>query len=139
MRFFYSLIICLSIFTCEDATLMEGIVEDYEKGLKIALKENKKILLVFDWKGNPTGSSLKLLSDKSVKYVLCDYVVIFLYVDGVRPKVEFNKELQKNKYGSSFQPAYYLLNPKGETMIGPQGYCKEKAFIEFLNSYPKND
>jgi len=132
MKLFFLTSIIFIFIQCKNESELIDLNTDYKEGIKLASKEGKKTLLVFDWMGNPTGSSLDLLSNNKVKDALKEFVVIFLYVDKL-PKKEFNRKLQSEKYGTDFQPAYYILDENQKIIKGPLGYCRVYEFLNFIN------
>lgn len=115
------------------------IHEQYSDGISAAKANDTDILLIFDWWGNPTRSTEKFLEHLEVKNEISNYTVIFLRVDDERPYNEssetlgtFNRKLQIEKFGSTTQPTYYIVDHEGHIIRGPLEYCSRADFINFL-------
>lgn len=108
------------------------IFDNYNQGLEFASHKNKKILLAFDFWGNPVGSVDRLIHDKDLASEFSDIVVVHLRVDDPYSGHK-NRVFQKKKFGTSNQPYLYLLNSKGILISDSIGYCRRKEFIFWLN------
>lgn len=109
-----------------------NIYSSLDSALSDSKTNNNKILLVFDFLGNPTVSAQKLLFDKSISSELNSMAVVLLNVDEPGKIGEKNKEIQINRFGTSTQPTFYILDNKGEVLKGPLRYCKKTEFLEFI-------
>jgi hypothetical protein len=106
------------------------IYDDFNIGLAEAQKTKSCILLIFDIWASSNHPTENLLSDESTKLLLNKYIIINLKVDE-----KYNdawKNLQTERFHSNFQPAYYILDHKGNELAGPLGYCRKEEFELFI-------
>lgn len=108
------------------------VYNNYDKGLLNASEQNQRILLVFDFLGNPNNSAKKMIYSQEFEGMLKNTTVIVLNIDEPGKDGELNKDLQKTKYGTDIQPMYYLLNSKGELIKTPLEYCTKEEFRKFI-------
>lgn len=126
----YYIIIVILWLSCSDRKI--EIFDDYSEGIENASEHNQQILLIFDFYGNPTRSVEKKIQNKYIKPLLSSFSVILLKVDDTGDLNNFNSKLQKEKYKTNYQPAYYIID-KTETIIkGPLGYCSSSELQNFL-------
>ena len=121
----------LIVFACNSQPEL-NIYSSLNLALRDSKANNNKILLVFDFLGNPAVSAKTLLFDKSISSELDSLVVVLLNVDAPGKTGEKNKEMQINRFGTSTQPTFYILDSKGKVLKGPIGYCKKTEFLEFI-------
>ncbi len=133
-KIFISILIIIACQSCEVVPKTVKWTDDYYKGLELAKNEDAKILLVFDSWSNPTSSTLKIFESSKVISVLDDYVVILLFVEGKNVKDKSVIKLQREKFNTNFQPVYYVIGSDEKILKGPQGYCKEKEFLDFITN-----
>jgi len=127
------LIYLVLIFLCACGEYQERkVFDNYDDGLNEAKHLNKKILLVFDFLGNPNASAEELIYSKDIASTLDNYVIILLKVDEAGETGKLNRKLQVEKYSSNSQPTYYILSPESKTLKGPLGYCRKEEFLEFI-------
>lgn len=127
---FVGFLVVFLLIGCNDSKIL--IYDDYEKGIENAKNKNQKILLVFDFLGNPNISVKSLLYDKELKNELQDFTVILLNVDEPNNNGKLNKKLQEDTFGTSTQPMYYLLDSNSEILKPPIGYCDMSILKNFL-------
>lgn len=106
------------------------VFDDYQEGIDHAMLNNNQVLLIFDFLGNP-GNSVKE-NIYATQTDLSDLTIILLYVDKPDHAGRSYRKLQQNVFGSNFQPAYYLLDSRGNVMKGPMGYCDKLEFADFI-------
>ena len=125
---------------------------DLEEGLAYARKVGKPVLL--DFTGH-TCANCRLMEQNvwrqpQVKSIIAqNYVLVSLFVDEaqklpatvidpqsgskLRTLGDMFLQLQQNRYGTSAQPYYALLNPAGADLTPARGYTPEPdAFRDFL-------
>ena len=117
---------------CVNNTFQIDILNDYDKALVLASESNKKLLVIFDFLGNPKGANNEMVYDVSIADELGQYVVLVLNVDEPGESGEINMKLQLNKFGTSNQPMYYILDKRGQLLKGPLEYCNKSEFIMFI-------
>ena len=134
--FIYLCIISCLLANCNETGELE-IFNNYEQGLQEA--KRVKILLMFDWWGNPTNSTIRLLEDKDIKKAIREYTLVLLMVDDKQldkntseTKGKLNFEIQRNVYKTKNQPIYFITDGNGTILKGPKGYCKKEEFIDFV-------
>jgi len=130
-RFLILAIVIFIISNCRPCKNIE-LVNSLEEGLILANQEEKPILLIFDFLGNPTLSTEKLLHRKDLCKDLDDYIIVYLNVDESDEKGNVYRRLQIEKFGTNTQPMYYILNHSGKVIKDPLGYCKISEFKEFI-------
>jgi len=108
------------------------VFDNYNDGLLNASEHNQKILLIFDFWGNPTNSVNNNIYNKKFEDELRDLTIILLKVDEPGSAGIINRGLQKDKFGTDTQPTYYLLNSEAKVIKGPIGYCKKSEFEAFI-------
>ena len=75
----------------------------------------------------------KVFPQPAVAGVLKDFIEARLHTDGLGPRYERNKELQKKETGSSATPIYMIVDPKtGEKRRLRAGLMAPDTFIKFL-------
>lgn len=109
-----------------------NIHSSLDSALEDSRKYDRNILLVFDFLGSPTDAVKQLLHDRTVMKKLDNITVVLLNVDEPGDIGNNNRKLQENKYGTSTQPAFYLLDKKGDVIKGPLGYCSKSELLEFI-------
>lgn len=132
MRILGIYLFCVFFFlSCEPQPTV-SVFSSLEEGLKDASLKEQKILLVFDFLGNPKSSEKRLLYEKEVALKLQDFTLVLLNVDEPGEKGEINKKIQRDRFGSKNQPTYYILDSNGTLIKGPLGYSTKSKFIEFI-------
>jgi len=121
----------MQLIACVDHSDL-NIFNSLELAIEDASLKDRKILLVFDFLGNPTNSAKALIYDEEVTSKLNKFTVVLLNVDEPKGKGELNKELQITMFGTSTQPTYYVLDKNGKVIKGPLGYCKKSEFLDFI-------
>ena len=133
MTLLYSFLIIIS---CTQEEIK--IVRSYSVGMSMAKNENKEVLLIFEWWGNPTTTTFEYLENSEVKTNLKNKIIILLMVDEDGESGIINSRIQKESYGSFVQPQYYRLKSDSTIISGPLEYCDINTFIEFLK-YQSSD
>ena len=133
--------------------------DDYETAIMMSRNEGKPIMLDFTGHGcvNCREMESKVLSNDSVSNILReDYIVVSLYVDDRTPlakpyEVEVDgmkmyietvgdqwMYLQNNKFGSSAQPFYVLVDGEGKPLTGHHAHDTDVSkFVKFLENGKK--
>lgn len=128
--------------------------DDYETAIMMSRNEGKPIMLDFTGHGcvNCREMESKVLSNDSVAEILREkYIVVSLYVDDRKPLAEpYEVEvdgskmyietvgdqwmyLQNNKFGSSAQPFYVLVDGNGNPLTGHHAHDTDVSkFVQFL-------
>ena len=119
------------LFACGGQSNLH-IYSSLDSALEDSKKLNKKILLVFDFLGNPTSVVGELLHDKAISEKLNGFTIVLLNIDEPGDVGESNRKLQRRKYGTSTQPTFYILDSDGEIIKGPLGYCSRSELFEFI-------
>lgn len=119
------------LFACGSQPSL-NIHSSLDAALEDSRKYNRRTLLVFDFLGSPTNAAKQLLHDRTVIKKLDDITVVLLNVDEPGGIGKENRELQEKIYGSSTQPAFYLLDSNGDVIKGPLGYCSKSELLEFI-------
>lgn len=127
-----SIFIASTVCGCQDQSA-PSIFSSYEEGKRYAVEKNQNILLIFDSWGNPTLSSEQLLHDYEVIPFLKQYTVILLYVDAEGELGKKNKNFQIERFSTSVQPMYYILDNNGSLLKEPLTYCKKATFLKFID------
>ena len=130
--------------------------DDYETAIMMSRNEGKPIMLDFTGHGcvNCREMESKVLSNDSVAGILRDkYIVVSLYVDDRKPlatpyEVEVDGEkmyietvgdqwmyLQSEKFGSTAQPFYVLVDGNGKPLTGHHAHDTDVSkFVQFLQA-----
>jgi hypothetical protein len=132
--FILIMFITIVFYSCKYKKEDLFIYKQYELGINQAKQNSKKIFLIFDFYGNQTNSTKKLLQNQNVKLALQDFVIIQLMVDGADSTSKANATLQINIFKSRNQPMYYILDKEGQVLLGPKGYDSHPNILAFINS-----
>lgn len=109
-----------------------SIHSSLDSALKDSRQYDRNVLLVFDFLGSPTDAAKQLLHDRMIIEKLDKTTVVLLNVDEPGEIGKANFDLQKNSFGTSTQPAFYLLDSNGSIIKGPLGYCSKTELLEFI-------
>jgi thiol:disulfide interchange protein DsbD len=128
---------------------------DFEQGMEHARRVGKPVFLDFTGHGcvNCREMEERVWVDPTVQQILSDdYVVIALYSDDRMPLAPVdrittstgkelktlgkkNSYLLNTRYGVGSQPAYLLLDGRGELLVPARGYDLDiEAYIDFLRN-----
>lgn len=129
----YILLFSLGFVACSKSNKID-FFSSYEEGMLDAKKNERNILLIFDFLGNPTMSTYELFEDDRIISSTKDFTKILLFVDLKNEEGRINQELQQTAFKTNFQPAYYIIDIDRNILKGPKGYCKSDEFLEFLLS-----
>lgn len=149
---------CYSVFYPCDCPQNLSCVKDYEKGIELAQKEDKPILL--DFTGYACVNCRKMEEnvwpiDKVYEQLKEEYILVSLYVDDKSELPEVQKieverangtkrklrsvgnkwaHFQAQRFQTNTQPYYVLLSPDGKTILNkPVGYTpNDEDYAEFL-------
>ncbi len=112
----------------------ENWFNDLDLALETALKENKPVFLEFSgytctnckWMDN------NILSDRRVKDLLQDFILVKLYTD-LGADARKNQLIQSDRYNTVALPFYAVLSQTGETIVTLPGLDRDvNNFISFL-------
>lgn len=131
------------------------VMNDYEKALELAKKENKPIMLDFTgWSCvNCRKMEENVWTERDVEKILNEkYIVASLYVDDrtelpkekqyvsesngrtVNTTGKYFSEMQKKYFKSNTQPYYILISPDEKILNKPVGFTpKVEDYVNFLN------
>ena len=124
----------LLLQSCDKGEYKKAEFNNLNKGLTEAFNQNKMVLLAFDFNGNPIRSTEKLYAENEISEIISErFITVTLLVDDNVLGKEIAK-MQKEKYGTNYQPAYYILSSNNKIIKGPKGYTKSEDFLEFLKS-----
>ncbi len=101
-------------------------IEDYEKGIELAIKTNKPLLLVFYQPNAPmfVGAQNTTYNNPDVKkYVEANFIPVLINV--------VNRPDLARKFNISYYPTHYVKHPDSDKLFGPRlGGDPPSLFIE---------
>lgn len=113
--------------------------DDFEGALAKAKAENKRVLISFTGYACTNCHWMKevMFVRPEIAATLDDLILVELYTDGTGDQVEFNQNLQEERFRSVAIPFYALLGPDGETIEVFEGRTGDTGrFRAFLDSSP---
>ena len=116
---------------CNNRKLMD-IHYEFKDGIEAAKDAKKDVLLIFDFWGNPTGSTFELLENKEVENEIDNFTIVMLMVDD-KASGAMNKKIQNELFGTFTQPVYYIIDTNGIVLRGPKEYCNTSEFLRFIS------
>lgn len=128
--------------TPESKVLQFADLIDLDHALKMGKENNKPVLIYFTCHACVSARKMEyqVLTNEQIKTFISDNFAYFAaYLDDKRPDKKNNStvgkkygKLQEEKFHSSFQPQFYIVDHKGE-VLSEIGYTnKTDEFMEFL-------
>jgi thioredoxin-related protein len=121
------LIILNTLLFSQNYTTMQWL-DNYDKAVKVAVQENKKILLIVTTNGCKWCGKLIHFTMNDPK------VIVYAQENYVSLKLKENDPTLFPKYKSSIYPVSYILDTKGRIQKKLYGYKLANDYLKFLKN-----
>jgi hypothetical protein len=139
-----NVVACLLVMLCFSCKKQDfKVYDDFLLAKTEALLRKKPMFIVFDFYGNPTLRTKKLLEDRAVQRALNAFVVLHVYCDDQTAYADGRTngfkmpELQKKITGQVFQPMYCFVSTDEKLLASPLGYTDKRGLLKYISDFKR--